>query len=304
MDIVFAGTPHFAQVALEALLDAGHRVRLVLTQPDRPAGRGRRLEPPPVKRFAEQRRLAVLQPPSLRDARIVDAIAAQAPEAVVVAAYGLLIPRTILELPPRGCLNIHASLLPRWRGAAPIQRALLAGDAQTGITIMQMDEGLDTGPILRQKAIPIFEDDTAGSLHDRLASLGARLLIETLASPCPPRPQGTDGITYAAKVSKEDAHIDWRQSAAVLERTLRAFDPAPGAYTVWHGEPLKLYRGQVEVREAAEPGLILAADTKGVVVACGEGALRVTELQRSGGRRLPAAAFLAGHPLTPGTRLG
>lgn len=304
MDLVFAGTPRFAQVALAALLDAQHCVRLVLTQPDRPAGRGRRLEASPVKRFAEERGLPVLQPATLRDPKIVAAIAAQAPDVMIVAAYGLLIPKTILELPARGCLNIHASLLPRWRGAAPIQRALLAGDEQTGITIMQMDEGLDTGPMLRQEVTPISEEDTAGSLHDRLAVLGARLLLETLDSPAMARAQSAEGVTYAAKVSKEETRIDWTQSAVALERTLRAFDPVPGAVTVWDGALLKLYRGRVEPRGPAQPGVILAAGSTGIVVACGEGALRITEFQRSGGKRLPAAAFLAGNALVPGTRLG
>jgi methionyl-tRNA formyltransferase len=304
MDLVFAGTPRFAAIALQALIEAGHRVRLVLTQPDRAAGRGRRLEAPPVKRFAQDHGLAVMQPSSLQDPNVVRALAACAPEAIVVAAYGLLVPKTILELPARGCINIHASLLPRWRGAAPIQRALMAGDAETGITIMQMDEGLDTGPILLQQAVPISDEDTAGSLHDRLAELGSSLIVEALGCSTTPRAQNSEGATYAAKLSRDDSRIDWSQSAAAIERKLRALDPAPGAYAACGDGVLKIWRARVERGRSSPPGTILAVDGSGILVSCGEGALRITELQRPGGRRVPAAAYLAGHTLAPGTRFG
>lgn len=304
MDIVFAGTPRFAEVALRALLDAGHRVPLVLTQPDRGAGRGRRVRPSPVKALAEQRSLPVLQPVSLRDQAVVDTIAQESPDVMVVAAYGLLIPKTILTLPRMGCLNIHASLLPRWRGAAPIQRALIAGDATTGISIMQMEEGLDTGPILLQEAVPIAPDDTAGTLHERLAALGARLIVEALASPLTPRPQGAVGATYAAKITKEEARIDWSRAAASIERQVRAFDPDPGAFTFLAGDMLKVWRAAVVSGASGTPGAVLDVDRQGVLVACGHDALRLTEMQRAGGKRLPAHAFLAGCPVERGTRLG
>ena len=304
MDIVFAGTPRFAEVALRALLDAGHRVPLVLTQPDRGAGRGRRVRPSPVKALAEHRSLPVLQPVSLRDQAVVDTIAQESPDVMVVAAYGLLIPKTILTLPRMGCLNIHASLLPRWRGAAPIQRALIAGDATTGISIMQMEEGLDTGPILLQEAVPIAPDDTAGTLHERLAALGARLIVEALASPRTPRPQGAVGATYAAKITKEEARIDWSRAAASIERQVRAFDPDPGAFTFLAGDMLKVWRAAVVSGASGTPGAVLDVDRQGVLVACGHDALRLTEMQRAGGKRLPAHAFLAGCPVERGTRLG
>ena len=304
MDIVFAGTPRFAEVALRALLDAGHRVPLVLTQPDRGAGRGRRVRPSPVKALAEHRSLPVLQPVSLRDQAVVDTIAQESPDVMVVAAYGLLIPKTILTLPRMGCLNIHASLLPRWRGAAPIQRALIAGDATTGISIMQMEEGLDTGPILLQEAVPIAPDDTAGTLHERLAALGARLIVEALASPLTPRPQGAVGATYAAKITKEEARIDWSRAAASIERQVRAFDPDPGAFTFLAGDMLKVWGAAVVSGASGTPGAVLDVDRQGVLVACGHDALRLTEMQRAGGKRLPAHAFLAGCPVERGTRLG
>jgi len=304
MDMVFAGTPRFAEVALQALLEAGHRIKLVLTQPDRASGRGRRVQPPPVKRLAQRHGLPVLQPTSLRDPGVIEAIAARSPDVMVVTAYGLLIPRAILSLPRRGCINIHASLLPRWRGAAPIQRALIAGDAKTGITIMQMDEGLDTGPVLLQESIPIASDDTAGTLHDHLAMLGARLIVEALVRRCTPRPQGGAGISYAAKIDKDEARIDWSEDAALIERKLRAFDPEPGAYTRCGGDTLKIWRAHVESGVHGTPGAVLEIKNEGILVACGSEGLRLTELQRAGGKRLLTAAFLAGYPFTPGTRLG
>ncbi len=304
MKIVFAGTPEFAAASLQALRAAGHDVTLVLTQPDRPAGRGLKPQASAVKQLAQQHGLRVLQPPTLKNASILAAVTAAAPEAIVVAAYGLMLPAGLLKLSPRGCLNVHASLLPRWRGAAPIQRALLAGDAVTGITIMQMDEGLDTGPILLQEAIPIAAEDTAGTLHDRLAVLGAQLLVRALAAPPAPRPQDERGATYAARIGKREAEIDWCRPAAEIERQVRAFDPVPGAQTRLDGVEFKVWRARIERGVTAAPGTVCAAEPAGIVVACGADALRITELQRAGGRRLAAQAFLSGFKLARGTRLG
>lgn len=304
MKLVFAGTPEFAAVSLEALLQARHEVTLVLTQPDRPAGRGLNARPSAVKRAALARQLAVLQPATLKDPAAQEAIVAARPEVIVVAAYGLMLPPALLTLPARGCVNVHASLLPRWRGAAPIQRALLAGDAQTGITIMQMDAGLDTGPILLQEAIAISPTDTAGTLHHRLGALGAALLVRALASSPTPRPQDADAATYAARISKNEAGIDWRRPAAEIERQVRAFDPAPGAHTQFDGATLKIWHARVEAGATGAPGIVNAAGPDGILVACGQDALRITELQRAGGKRLAAQAFLAGFKLAPGARLG
>ena len=315
MRVVFAGTPEFAQAALHALHAAGFTIPLVLTQPDRPAGRGLKLAASPVKQLAAGLGIAVAQPRGLRlDGRYAeDAAAAQAaltgarPDMIVVAAYGLILPRWVLELPRLGCLNIHASLLPRWRGAAPIHRAIEAGDAVTGITIMQMDEGLDTGDMLLREPLPIRPDDSTGTLHDRLAALGARLVVEALElAACGGlvrTPQPVEGVSYAAKITKTEATIRWGDAAAAIERRLRAFDPAPGASTTLDGEVIKCWRGVVEPGAGAA-GEVLAADAAGIVVACGESALRLTELQRAGGRRLGAREFLAGRPIVPGTRLG
>jgi len=304
MKIVFAGTPEFAASSLRSLLAAGHEVALVLTRPDRPAGRGLKPQPSAVKRLARQRGLRLMQPPTLKDAEVLRAVAALAPEAVVVAAYGLILPQPLLQLPPRGCLNVHASLLPRWRGAAPIQRALLAGDALTGITIMKMNEGLDTGPILLQEAIPISADDTAGTLHDKLAQLGAELIVRVLASAPAPLAQDESAATYAPRIGKHEAEIDWRKPAVEIERQVRAFNPLPGAQTGFDGTALKIWRARVEPGVAGEPGTVLAVDATGIVAACGREALRITELQRAGGKRLPAQAFLCGCRLEPGLRLG
>ena len=238
MDLVFAGTPRFAAIALQALIEAGHRVRLVLTQPDRAAGRGRRLEAPPVKCFAQDRGLAVMQPASLHDPNVVRALAVCAPEAIVVAAYGLLVPKTILELPVRGCINIHASLLPRWRGAAPIQRALMAGDAETGITIMQMDEGLDTGPILLQQAVPISDDDTAGSLHDRLAELGSSLIVEALGRSTTPRAISESSIPSARQTASCRHFTAPSQSRRRASGGYRSIRMASGLFGLSDGRPL------------------------------------------------------------------
>ncbi len=304
MKIVFAGTPAFAAVALQTLLDSGHEVTLVLTQPDRPAGRGLKAQASAVKRLAEQCGLAVLQPSSLKSEDVARAVKAASPEVIVVAAYGLILPEALLKLPPLGCVNIHASLLPRWRGAAPIQRALLAGDAVTGVTIMQMEAGLDTGPILLQEPIPIAADDTAGVLHDKLAALGARLIVRALVERPAVTPQDDSRATYAARITKGEPEIDWWRSAMELERQVRAFNPSPGAQTQLGPAAIKIWRACVEPRISGAPGTVFAAGPDGIVVACGHGGLRITELQRAGGKRLAAGAFLAGFKLEPGMRLG
>jgi len=316
--IAFAGTPAFACVALEALVEAGHEVALVLTQPDRPAGRGLKVQPSPVKALAEARAIRVVQPRGLRlDGRHAEdaaaareALLAAAPEAIVVAAYGLILPPWVLELPPRGCLNIHASLLPRWRGAAPIHRAVEAGDAQTGITIMQMDAGLDTGPMLLVDTMPIRANDTTGTLQERLAALGGRLIVKALADGARlvPQPQPSLGITYASKIEKREAVIDWSAPAAVIERRLRAFDPFPGATTVIGRETVKCWRARLVVATGvaagAGPGEVLGLERDAIRVACGSGALDLLELQRPGGRRITAAEFLQRTPVVPRQRLG
>ena len=304
MKIVFAGTPEFAAVALDALIRAGHEIALVLTQPDRPAGRGRRIQASAVKRLAERHGLPMLQPSSLKDDGVVAAVGAHRPEVIVVAAYGLIVPKSMLALPRLGCINIHASLLPRWRGAAPIQRALLAGDTATGITIMQMDEGLDTGAILLQEALPIAPDDTAQTLHDRLAALGGRLIVQALAAPFAARPQEAARATYAGKIDKHEARIEWAESAEAIERKVRALSPAPGAHTSLEGAVLKIWRARVERGVSAPPGEVRESGATGIVVACGADGLRVMELQRAGGKRLPVRAFLAGFDVARGARMG
>lgn len=304
MKLVFAGTPAFAALSLEALLRAGHDVSLVLTRPDRPAGRGLKPQRSAVKHLALERGLTILQPAKLDDPGTVAAVAATRPAALVVAAYGLVLPPVLLALPAHGCLNVHASLLPRWRGAAPIQRALLAGDAVTGITIMRMDEGLDTGPILLQEEISIAPDDTGGSLHDKLAQLGARLIVRALETHPGPIAQPATGVTYAARITRSEAEIDWRSAAEEIERRIRAFDPVPGAQTRHEGVVLKIWRAEVEGGVGAAPGTVCSAGPDGIVVACGRGVLRITELQRAGGKRLAVRAYLAGAKLASGMRLG
>lgn len=316
MRVVFAGTPEFARIALERLVAARFTVPLVLTQPDRPAGRGLKLQASPVKQFAEAHGVTVAQPRSLRlDGRFAqDAEAAREmllearPDVMVVAAYGLILPQWMLDLPGRGCLNIHASLLPRWRGAAPIHRAVEAGDSRTGVTIMQMDAGLDTGDMLLVEQMDIGPRDTTGTLHDRLAVLGGRLVVEALEmAACgglPRTPQPKEGATYARKIEKAEAQVDWRQPAAQIERKLRAFDPFPGAVTLSGAEAVKLWRGEVRPAAPAPAGTIVAATADGIDVATGDGVLRLLELQRPGGRRLPAAEVLRGWPLHSGQRFG
>ncbi len=302
MDIAFAGTPEFAREALAALHAAGHQVRLVLTQPDRPAGRGMKLQSSPVKQFAMDHGLPVAQPRILRlDGKYPeDALAARAelerasPRVMVVAAYGLILPLWALKLPAQGCLNIHGSLLPRWRGAAPIHRAIEAGDAVTGITIMQMDEGLDTGDMLLLQRESIRADDTTASLHDRMAALGARLIVQAVAAleagTLQRTAQPAEGATYANKIAKSEAAVDWSRPAAELERRLRAFDPFPGCTADIAGQPLKLWRGRV-VAAQGTPGQVLDLPGR-LVLACGQDALELLDVQQPGGRRTPAAEFL------------
>jgi methionyl-tRNA formyltransferase len=313
MRLAFAGTPEFARVALARLHAAGLEIALVLTQPDRPAGRGMKVAPSPVKAFALANAIAVAQPRGLRlDGRFADdaaaareALVAAAPDAVVVAAYGLILPPWLLALPRHGCINIHASLLPRWRGAAPIQRAIEAGDDVTGVTIMRMDAGLDTGPMLLADSTALGADESAGALQARLAALGGDLVISALdglaGSRLVARPQPETGVTYAAKISKAEATIDWREPAAAIERRLRAFDPAPGARSVLGGEAITCWRGVVLAGGGA-PGEVVAVDGGALTVACGEGRLALTELQRAGGRRMAAEALLRGWSPRVGAR--
>jgi methionyl-tRNA formyltransferase len=308
----FAGTPAFASAALQAILAAGFEVPLVLTQPDRPAGRGMKLQASPVKQCAAGLGIAVLQPRSLRlDGKFPDdaaaarrALEAAALDVLVVAAYGLILPPWVLATPRRGCLNIHGSLLPRWRGAAPIQRAIAAGDAETGITIMQMDAGLDTGAMRLWQALPIAAADTTATLLDRLAALGGALIVQALrdVDTLPSVVQPDTGVTYAHKIDKAEAAIAWRLPAQQIERRVRAFDPFPGCSFVLHGDTTKLWRAAV-VAGSGVPGTVLAAGEGGLVVACGEQALALLELQRTGGRRLPVHEFLRGHAVAVGQQL-
>lgn len=325
MKVVFAGTPEFAQTALQQLLRAQFDVPLVLTQPDRPAGRGMKLQASPVKQTAMQHQIPVAQPHSLRlDGRYAhdaqqarQALLDAAPDVMVVAAYGLILPQWVLDLPRLGCLNIHASLLPRWRGAAPIHRAIEAGDAETGICIMQMDTGLDTGDVLLTERLAITPTDTTATLHDKLATLGARLIVEALEiAACGrlhPQPQPDAGVTYAHKIQKTESTLDWTQPAVVLERRLRAFNPFPGctssiAPLAGKPEVIKIWSAQLlpaqAIQDTAVPGQVLAVSPSGIDVACGTdteaGVLRLTELQRAGSKRLPAADWLRGFTITPG----
>ncbi len=312
MKVIFAGTPEFAAVALQALHEAGFEIPLVLTQPDRPAGRGMQLQPSAVKQYAVKHGIEVLQPLSLRmDAkdpqRAAEARAAHERllatdyDVMVVAAYGLILPRSTLDIKP--CLNIHGSLLPRWRGAAPIHRAIEAGDAETGVTIMEMEEGLDTGPMLLIERTPITPQDTTATLHDKLAAMGAQMMVKVLhkmeKGVVEAVPQPEQGVTYANKILKEEAVLDFTQPAREIGRKIRAFNPFPGAHGEVNGTVIKLWGAEVlnEV-SSAEPGQVIAADAQhGIIVACGEGTLRLTQLQKPGGKRLPAAEFIKGFPL-------
>ena len=308
MRVGFAGTPDFAALALDALLAAGFDVPLVLTQPDRPKGRGLKAMPSPVKVLAQERGLRVAQPATLKDFETRAGLFAVPLDVLVVAAYGLILPQAVLDWPRHGCLNIHASLLPRWRGAAPIQRAIQAGDTATGITIMQMDAGLDTGPMVEHAEVAIAPRETAGTLHDRLAGAGARAIVAvvarlardgTLAS----TPQPAPGVTYAAKVERTDAAIDWAQPCEVVDRQVRAFDPWPGATTHFDGKGLKIWRAEPAMAaRVALPGTVVAVDAEGLDVACGQGALRISQVQPANGKRMTARAFGAGHGVAPGAR--
>ncbi|MDP4302325.1 methionyl-tRNA formyltransferase [Leptothrix discophora] len=322
MRVAYAGTPEFAAAALASILAAGHVVPLVLTQPDRPAGRGMKLQASPVKQLALQHGVPVVQPVSLRldgrhpaDAAAArEALLAAAPDVLVVAAYGLILPEWVLTLPRLGCLNIHASLLPRWRGAAPIHRAIEAGDVRTGITIMQMDIGLDTGPMLHVAETPIGADDTTATLHDRLAAQGAALVLRSLDDAAHgrlhPVVQPTEGVTYAHKIEKAEAAIDWRQPATVIERRVRAFDPFPGATcrvpTDGAAETVKVWAARLATGDvpAGAPGQVVAVDADGPCVACGDGALWLTRLQRPGGKRVSGREFLQARPVPTGLVLG
>ena len=300
MRLIFAGTPEFAATALSALIAAGHDIALVLTQPDRPAGRGMQLQPSAVKKLAVANHIPLFQPERLKDPATHEPIRAVAADVMVVAAYGLILPQAVLDIPTHGCINIHASLLPRWRGAAPIHRAIEAGDAETGITLMRMEAGLDTGPMLLADTVKVGVGETAGELHDRLAALGGRLIVAALArfDQLSPQQQPDSGVTYAHKISKAEAHLDWQEAAVTLARKVCAFNPFPGAAADLAGTPVKLWRAEA-VTHAGTPGQILAADARGIVVACGNGALRITELQKPGGRRVASADFLSGHALLP-----
>ncbi|MGV2904995.1 methionyl-tRNA formyltransferase [Achromobacter sp. AGC25] len=309
MRLVFAGTPEFARIAFDALRAAGHDIALVMTQPDRPAGRGLKLSPSPVKQAALDAGIPVAQPRSLRlDGRYPDEAAEAralleqvAPDVMVVAAYGLILPQWVLDLPRLGCLNIHASLLPRWRGAAPIQRAIEAGDSQTGVTIMQMDQGLDTGDMLLERVVPILGDTNAAQLHDALALAGGEAIVEALAALAQggltPIKQPEAGVTYAAKLDKAEAALDCTQSAELLERRVRAFNPVPGASIRLPGlpDPVKVWRAQALASSTAgEPGSVLRADASGIDIATGNGVLRLLELQKAGGKRQPVDVFVRG----------
>ena len=300
--LVFAGTPEFSVPCFEACRASGAEVVAVYTQPDRPAGRGRKLTPSPVKQVALAAGVAVEQPESLKSAEVQQALAGYQPDLLVVVAYGLILPRKVLAIPRLGCWNVHASLLPRWRGAAPIQRALLAGDEESGVDLMQMEAGLDTGPVLLQQRTPIRRDDTAGSLHDRLSTLGAAILAAGLrcmlaGESLPATPQPEFGVTYAHKLDKAEAKLDFSHAAIELERQVRAFNPWPVAEGVIAGESLRIHAAHAVARDHhAEPGQLLAASREGIEIACGQGALCITTVQRAGGRQVSAADYLNARP--------
>ena len=298
MRVIFAGTPDFAASALAALIEAGHEILVVLTQPDRPKGRGMKLTPSPVKTLALQHNLPVWQPENLKDVSIQQQLRDLQADVMVVAAYGLLLPAAVLNIPEHGCLNIHASLLPRWRGAAPIQRAIEAGDVESGVCIMQMDVGLDTGDVLLSRNTPITDDTTAAQLHDALAVIGAEAVVEALAklSELTAVPQPETGVTYAQKLSKADAEIDWALGAKQIHNKIRALNPVPGAWSSLNGQVIKVWASSVlEMSSTAVGGSIVGVDKQGIAVQTGEGVVLITELQASGSKRMAAAAFVAGH---------
>ncbi len=303
---VFMGTPEFAIPTLEGLIESGVRLVAVFTQPDRPKGRGNLLAAPPVKELAQRRGIPVHQPLRLREPAVVEELKRLAPELIVVVAFGQILPKSVLEIPRFGCINVHASLLPRFRGASPINKAIMEGEAVTGVTTMLMDVGLDTGPMLVKKSIPIGPDETAGELHDRLALLGREAMVETLGRLCAgtlrPEVQEDAHSSYAPMLQKDDGRIDWRRPAAVIHNQVRGLDPWPGAFTFLDGELLKIARTAAEPGHG-EPGTVLSAGTDGLRIACGEGVLRVGELQLPGKKRLPSPEFLRGRPIPPGTRL-
>lgn len=306
MRVAFAGTPPFAARILEAILAAGHVVPLVLTQPDRPAGRGLRLKPSAVSELAVAMGIPVDKPPSLKTKESRLALLESRPEVLVVAAYGLILPEPVLAIPVKGCLNVHASLLPRWRGAAPIQRAILAGDAQTGVDIMRMEPGLDTGPVLLERRVAIGDSETAGALTARLAVEGGQAIVQALANleALEARPQSEAGVTYAAKIDKAEAVIDWREPADAIARRIRAFNPAPGALTRLAGEPLKIWEAVIVEGVSAHGGTVVGQHGGAPLVACGVGGLALTQVQPAGSRRMSGTEFLAGRPIAPGTVLG
>ncbi|WP_373761838.1 methionyl-tRNA formyltransferase [Neisseria dentiae] len=307
MKVIFAGTPDFAASALKAIAAAGFEVPLVLTQPDRPKGRGMQLQASPVKQAAAALGLTVAQPPSLRNEEAQELLRKQHADVMVVAAYGLILPQAVLDIPQHGCLNIHASLLPRWRGAAPIQRAIEAGDTETGVCIMQMDAGLDTGNVVSEHRYAIKTADTAQNVHDALAEIGARAIVADLQrlqqeGRLKSIPQPENGVTYAQKLSKEEAKIVWSEPAAAVERKIRAFNPVPGAWTEYQGKPLKIWRAEI-VAQSGEAGEVLHCGSDGLIVACGAQALKITELQPAGSKRMNIAAFAAGNRITAGEKL-
>lgn len=307
MRVIFAGTPDFSVPVLQALLDSQHEVVAVYTQPDRPAGRGRKLKPGPVKQLAEDSGVAVYQPASLKDVDSQQELAALQPDLMVVVAYGLLLPQAVLDMPGLGCVNLHASILPRWRGAAPIQRAILAGDSESGVCLMQMEAGLDSGSVLAEMRTPIATDETGGSLHDRLSQLAAGLLakhIDDLAEGrLQPVTQDESRVTYAHKLDKGEASIDWQQNAIAIERRVRAFNPWPVAQAQYEGKSLRIWSARAVDHVGGSPGAVVAAGKQGIDVACGEGCLRLLEIQLPGGKRLDAAAFLNARDVT-GLTLG
>ncbi len=307
MKIIYAGTPEFAVPALAALIQSSHEVSLVLTQPDRPAGRGMKLKPSPVKSLALEHNIPVLQPETLKDAAVQAQIAAENADALVVAAYGLIIPTAVLNMPRHGCYNIHASLLPRWRGAAPIQRSLLAGDKETGVTIMEVVPALDAGAMILRGSLPITAQDTAQTLHDGLADIGAKLMLQAMnelesAGKLAAEPQDEALVTYAEKLQKSEAAINWHQDAEALSRQVRAFNPFPVAQSTLQGDTCRIWMAQA-LDGQAEPGTIVSLD-QGIIVGCGKGLLKIDELQLPGGKRLKARDFLAGNPLKLGDKFG
>ncbi|WP_349263268.1 methionyl-tRNA formyltransferase [Steroidobacter sp.] len=300
LSLIFAGTPEFSVAALEALVASRHRVLAVYTQPDRPAGRGQQVTMSAVKQCALKHQLPVEQPQTLKDPAAVERLAQWSADLMIVVAYGLLLPKNVLDTPRLGCVNIHASLLPRWRGAAPIQRAIQAGDKESGVTIMQMDVGLDTGPMLLERVTPLDPRDTGGTLHDRLARLGAEAVLAAIeaiaAGKATPREQPKEGATYAAKIRKEEALIDWSKPAVEIDRLVRAFNPWPIAETRWNGQQLRVWESlPIDKQTSAAPGTVVAASDAGIEVATGEGTLQLTRVQAAGRKAMPAADFLRAH---------